>query len=92
MQRNLPATTSMSLEVTPIPPAHIHSFCIVSAVSVNASAGFLGFGGESWQEEVLLHDGQKLIVERAQTRGGNHEIGQTTRKGVAQTINIGEKK
>jgi hypothetical protein len=32
--------------------------------------------GESWKEEVLLHDGHKLIVERLQTRGGRHEIGQ----------------
>lgn len=34
------------------------------------------FGGESWKEEVLLHDGSKIIVERSQTRGGRHEIGQ----------------
>lgn len=46
------------------------------SLSMNACASFLGFGGESWKEEVLLHDGQKLIVERSQTRGGNHEIGQ----------------
>lgn len=39
--------------------------------------GFLGFGNSaSWKEEVLLHDGQKIIVERSQTRGGRHEIGQ----------------
>jgi hypothetical protein len=43
---------------------------------MNASAGFLGFGGDSWKEEVLLHDGQKLIVERSQSYGGRHEIGQ----------------
>jgi len=46
-------------------------------VSMSACASFLGFGGENWKEEVLLHDGQKLIVERSQTRGGNHEIGQS---------------
>lgn len=33
---------------------------------------------ESWKEEVLLHDGSKLIVERLQTRGGGHEIGQSS--------------
>lgn len=32
--------------------------------------------GTSWKEEVLLHDGKKLIVERSQTYGGRHEIGQ----------------
>lgn len=31
---------------------------------------------DSWQEEVLLHDGQKIIVERSTVRGGRHEIGQ----------------
>lgn len=32
--------------------------------------------GTSWKEEVLLHDGKKLIVERSQSYGGRHEIGQ----------------
>ena len=32
--------------------------------------------GDSWKEEVLLHDGQKMIVERVVERGGRHEIGQ----------------
>jgi len=30
----------------------------------------------SWKEEVLLHDGSKVIVERSQSYGGRHEIGQ----------------
>lgn len=30
----------------------------------------------SWKEEVLLHNGQKIIVERSQSYGGRHEIGQ----------------
>lgn len=46
-------------------------------VSMNANAGLFGIGGDSWKEEVLLHDGQKIIVERSQTYGGNHEIGQS---------------
>lgn len=29
-----------------------------------------------WKEEVLLHDGNKIIVERVQSYGGHHEIGQ----------------
>lgn len=33
-------------------------------------------GKTSWKEEVLLHDGKVLIVERSQTYGGRHEIGQ----------------
>lgn len=49
---------------------------VAMSMGINAEAGLLGFGGDSWKEEVLLHDGQKLIVERSQTRGGQHEIGQ----------------
>ena len=48
----------------------------VLGVSMSASASFFGFGKESWKEEVLLHDGSKIVIERSQTRGGNHEIGQ----------------
>lgn len=44
---------------------------------MNAS-GFLGFGGTSWKEEVLLHDGSKIVVERSQSYGGRHEIGQSS--------------
>lgn len=33
-------------------------------------------GGTSWKEEVLLHDGSKIIVERSIERGGRHELGQ----------------
>jgi len=33
-------------------------------------------GGTSWKEEVLLHDGTKLVVERSAVRKGRHEIGQ----------------
>src|SRR3990167_9349098 len=31
----------------------------------------------TWKEEVLLHDGGKIIVKRSQSYGGRHEIGQT---------------
>lgn len=34
------------------------------------------FGGTSWKEEVLLHDGSKIVVTRSVSRGGRHEIGQ----------------
>lgn len=30
----------------------------------------------TWKEEVALHDGTTLIVERSQVRGGLHELGQ----------------
>ena len=38
--------------------------------------GFFGFGGTSWKEEVLLHDGGRIVVVRSQSYGGRHEIGQ----------------
>lgn len=41
---------------------------------MSADAGWFGFGGTSWKEEVLLHDGSKIVVERSQSRGGRHEI------------------
>lgn len=47
----------------------------IGGISMNA-CGFLGFGGTSWKEEVLLHDGTKMVVERWVKRGGRHEIGQ----------------
>lgn len=52
------------------------SLVLTLGMGMNAEAGLFGFGGDSWQEEVLLHDGSKLIVTRSQTYGGGHEIGQ----------------
>ena len=45
--------------------------------TMNVEAGLPGVGVDSWKEEVLLHDGQKIIVERSQTYGGRHEVGQS---------------
>jgi hypothetical protein len=40
-------------------------------VCMNVEAGFLGLGNSaSWQEEVLLNDGRKIVVERSQSYGG----------------------
>ena len=50
------------------------SLVLILGVSMTAC----GAGKSSWKEEVLLHDGTKLIVERSQTYGGNHELGQTS--------------
>ena len=56
-------------------------FQIISLIAVVEMSGCavvraLPFGGDSWQEEVLLHDGRKLLITRSQTYGGRHEIGQ----------------
>jgi hypothetical protein len=50
---------------------------LMMGVSISAEAGLFGFGGDSWKEEVLLHDGSKIIVKRSQSYGGRHEIGQS---------------
>ncbi|MBI3524739.1 MAG: hypothetical protein HY066_09545 [Betaproteobacteria bacterium] len=49
---------------------------LMMGVSMSADAGLFGLGGTSWKEEVLLHDGSKIVVERSVERGGRHEIGQ----------------
>lgn len=69
---------------------------IAVGISVNACMTVPVFGGTSWKEEVLLHDGSKIIVKRSQTYGGRHEIGQSppvkeqeitfTVPGVSQSI------
>ena len=50
---------------------------LLVGVSLHAHAGLFGIGGDSWKEEVLLHDGQKMIGERSQTYGGRSEPGQS---------------
>ncbi len=52
------------------------SLVLTVGVAMNAEAGFLGLGGDSWKEEVLLHDGRKVVITRSQTYGGSREIGQ----------------
>ena len=51
-------------------------FIAMVVTSINACGYFGLFGEASWKEEVLLHDGSKIIVARWQKRGGGHEIGQ----------------
>ena len=48
-------------------------FIVIGVTSMNA-CGF--FDSTSWKEEVLLHDGSKVVVKRWQKREGGHEPGQ----------------
>jgi len=51
---------------------------MMSATLLGACMSTTAMGaGDSWKEEVLLHDGQKMMVERSQTYGGRREIGQS---------------
>lgn len=59
---------------------------LIGGLSIGLSACAVGGGriefsggsrfGDNWQEEVLQHDGRSIVVERSQTYGGGHEIGQ----------------
>jgi len=50
---------------------------LMMGVSMSTEAGLFGFGGDSWKEEVLLHDGGKIIAKRSLSYGGRREIGQS---------------
>jgi hypothetical protein len=51
--------------------------------------GFLGIGNTAkWKEEVLLHDGRKIVVERWQKHGGRGEIGQSPIKEHTLTFTL----
>lgn len=51
---------------------------LMMGVGMSADAGLFGFGGTTWKEEVLLHDGQKIIAKRSQSYGGRNEIVQSS--------------
>jgi hypothetical protein len=64
------------------------SILLLEATGTNAFA-FLGIGNSaSWKEEVLLHDGRKIIVERSQTHGGRGEVGQSPIKEQSITFTL----
>ncbi len=48
---------------------------LLSGCMALAGSNPLGLG-TSWQEEVLLHDGRTMVVDRSLSYGGRHEIGQ----------------
>lgn len=54
----------------------VSSLIVLVEMSACAVMGALPLGGDSWKEEVLLHDGNKIVVDRMVTRGGRHEVGQ----------------
>ena len=49
---------------------------LIMGVSMSADASLFGLGGTRWKEEVLLHDGSTIIVDRSVELGGRHELGQ----------------
>jgi len=63
----------MEKKATPVPLMLI----VGLVIGLGACALPLGSGGTSWQEEVRLHDGRTIVVERSQSYGGRREIGQS---------------
>ena len=61
-------------------------FLLVMGVSMNADAGLFGSGGTSWKEEVLLHDGRKIIIERSERLGGYPTLESRERQTLSQSI------
>lgn len=59
---------------------------LMMEVSMNADAGLFGIGGKSWKEEVLLHDGKKIIVERSEQLGGRPTLESRERQTLSQAI------
>jgi len=53
---------------------------------LGASLTTCGMGRSSWKEEVLLHDGSKIIINRSQVHGGRGELGQSPIK--EQTVSF----
>ena len=54
-------------------------------VSMSAAAGLFGHT-MSWKEEVLLHDGSKIIAERSYNLGGYPTIDSRERKSLDETV------
>lgn len=53
------------------------SSALAWAISLSACMVLPVSGADSWKEEVLLHDGQRIVVERSQTYKGRSEPGQS---------------
>lgn len=63
------------------------SLALFWGMSMVASASLFGFGNTtSWKEEVLLHDGNKLTVERFQNLGGFPAIESHEREVLDETL------
>lgn len=50
---------------------------VLFSIALSACAQPIRVAADTWKEEVLLHDGQTIIVERSQSYGGRSEPGQS---------------
>jgi len=61
-------------------------FIFIGVTNMNAS-GFLGFGNTmEWKEEVQLHDGTKIVVERFYHLGSKPTFESTERRALDETV------
>lgn len=58
----------------------------ILGVSMSVDAGLFGFGSISWKEEVLLHDGSKIIAERYYNLGGYAYLDSSERTALNETV------
>lgn len=47
-----------------------------AALTANSYVAAHGFFGDQWKEDVVTYDGKHIIVDREQSYGGPHDIGQ----------------
>jgi hypothetical protein len=69
-------------------PAGTICLILTLGASMNAEAGLFGIGGNtmSWKEEVLLHDGQMIVLERFYNLGGYPAIESHNRSPLDLTL------
>ena len=71
-----------------IPMYSFISVLLIAGTSMNAYA-FLGFGDSmSWNEEVLLHDGTKMVVERFYHLGGKPTLDSQEQRALDETVSF----
>jgi hypothetical protein len=60
----------------------------LGVTNINA-CGFLGLGGStSWKEEVLLHEGSKIVVERFYHLGGKRTLDSREQRNLDETVSF----
>src|SRR5271157_2920713 len=63
-------------------------FIFIGVTNMNA-CGFLGIGGtEKWKEEVLLHDGSKIVVDLFFHLGSKTTIDSRERQALDETVSF----
>jgi len=64
-------------------------FILIFGAPCMAASAFLGFGNTaSWKEEVLLHDGGKIVVERFYHLGGKPTLESRERRALDETASF----